>query len=79
MMVVLPRHLVFIATSEQRQLPAILRELEGRGVLTVGDTPGFAESGVVLNLVMKDQRVLLAVRNRRERKNHLVTACRGQP
>jgi len=50
-------HLVFIPQSERRQLPAILHVLDGRLVLTVGDTPGYAESGVMLNLVVQDQRV----------------------
>jgi hypothetical protein len=50
-------HMVFIAASEQRQLPAILRRLEGQPVLTVGATEGFADSGVVLNLVVRDRKV----------------------
>jgi hypothetical protein len=79
---VLNAHLVFIAASEQRQLPAILRELEGRGVLTVGDTPGFAESGVVLNLVTQDQRVRFeantaaAARARLRLSSHLLRIAR---
>jgi hypothetical protein len=75
-------HLAFIAASEQRQLPAILRELEGRGVLTVGDTPGFAESGVVLNLVTQDHRVRFeantaaAARARLRLSSHLLRIAR---
>jgi hypothetical protein len=75
-------HLVFIAASEQRQLPAILRELDGRGVLTVGDTPGFAESGVVLNLVTQDHRVRFeantaaAARARLRLSSHLLRIAR---
>ena len=75
-------HLVFIAASERRQLPAILRELEGRGVLTVGDTPGFAESGVVLNLVTQDQHVRFeantaaAARARLRLSSHLLRIAR---
>ena len=75
-------HLAFIASSEQRQLPAILRELEGRGVLTVGDTPGFAESGVVLNLVTQDHRVRFeantaaAARARLRLSSHLLRIAR---
>ena len=49
--------LVFISQSERPQLPAILHALEGHLVLTVGDTPGYAESGVMLNLVVEGQRV----------------------
>ena len=50
-------HAVFIATSEESQLPAILRQLEGRAVLTLGATDGYAASGVVLNLVVRDRKV----------------------
>jgi hypothetical protein len=50
-------HLVFITGSARQRLPAVLRELEGKGVLTVGDTPGYAQSGVVLNLFVQDDRV----------------------
>jgi hypothetical protein len=50
-------HMVFIAASEHRQLASILRQLEGHPVLTVGATEGFADSGVVLNLVVRDRKV----------------------
>ena len=50
-------HLVFITQSERAQLPSILHALDGRLVLTVGDSPGYAESGVMLNLVVEAQRV----------------------
>jgi hypothetical protein len=50
-------HMVFIAGSERQQLPAILRQLDGHPVLTVAATDGFAESGVVLNLVVRDRKV----------------------
>ncbi len=75
-------HLVFISGSEQRQLAAILRELDGRGVLTVGDTPGYSESGVVLNLVVQGQRVRFeantaaAARSRLRLSSHLLRIAR---
>ena len=50
-------HMVFIAGSERHQLPALLRQLDGYPVLTVAATDGFAESGVVLNLVVRDRKV----------------------
>ena len=50
-------HLIFVPASERLQLPSILRELEGRDVLTVGDGAGFAQSGVMLNLVVAEQRM----------------------
>ena len=49
--------LLFIAASQVRNLPSILRETEGRPVLTVGDTEGYGQAGVILNLYTFDQRV----------------------
>jgi hypothetical protein len=54
-------HLVFIAASEGRRLPGILRAIEDTPVLTVGDTDGYAQAGVVLNLYTFDQRVRIEV------------------
>lgn len=48
---------VFIAAGERERMPAILRALDQRPVLTIGDSDGFAASGVMLNMVMQDQRV----------------------
>ena len=54
-------HLLFIGTSEQPRLPALLRSLADAPVLTVGDTLGFAKAGVMLNLYTFDQRVRIEV------------------
>jgi hypothetical protein len=53
---VLSAHLVFIGVSERRRLPSIVRDLENSRVVTVGDTPGFGEAGVMLNLYVSDDR-----------------------
>jgi hypothetical protein len=50
-------HLIFISGSQARNLRAILREVEGRSVVTVGDTDGYAQAGVMLNLYTFDQHV----------------------
>jgi len=54
-------HLVFIASSQTRRLPAVLRTLAGAAVLTVGDTDGFAQEGVAINLYTFDNRVRIEV------------------
>ena len=54
-------HLVFIASSQARRLPAVLRTLAGAAVLTVGDTDGFAQEGVAINLYTFDNRVRIEV------------------
>jgi hypothetical protein len=43
-------HLLYLAATEAPRLPHILAAVEDRPVLTVSDTPGFAEKGVEFNL-----------------------------
>lgn len=54
-------HLVFIGSSHARRLPATLRALADSTVLTVGDTDGFAQDGVAINLYTFDNRVRIEV------------------
>lgn len=54
-------HLVFIASSHAHRLPATLRALAAATVLTVGDTDGFAQDGVAINLYTFDNRVRIEV------------------
>lgn len=54
-------HLVFIASSHARRLSAVLQALAASTVLTVGDTDGFAQDGVAINLYTFDNRVRIEV------------------
>ncbi|MGD0909924.1 MAG: YfiR family protein [Candidatus Acidiferrales bacterium] len=54
-------HILFIGTSEKKQLPPILANLRGSSVLTVADMDNFVESGGMIQLVMEDNRVRLAI------------------
>jgi hypothetical protein len=47
----------FISPSERRHIHSILDGLKGAGVLTVGDTEGFAALGGVINFTMEDNKV----------------------
>lgn len=44
-------HLLFISASEEKDLPRILRVLQGRPILTVGDFEGFAQRGGMIRLM----------------------------
>lgn len=44
--------MLFIASSEKKRLPAIIKSLQGKPILTVGDTAGFGENGVMINLLV---------------------------
>jgi len=54
-------HILFIGTSEKKQLAPILVTLRGSSVLTVADMENFVESGGMIQLVMEDNRVRLAI------------------
>jgi hypothetical protein len=75
-------HLLFIAGSERDRLPVLLRELEGRPVLTVGDGVGYGTAGVVLNFYTSDTRIRFeanttaAARARLQISSHLLRLAR---
>jgi hypothetical protein len=50
-------HILFVPGSKVRQLPQVLARASGRAILTVGDTRGFAEAGVLLNFFTEDERL----------------------
>ncbi len=53
--------IVFISSSEKDRFRPILTALRGSGVLTVGDTAGFAEMGGVINFILVDNRVHIEI------------------
>ena len=50
-------HILFISSSERRNLSQILRIVRNKSVLTVGDTKGFAYSGVIINIASEENRL----------------------
>ncbi len=54
---------VFIPSSEERNLKAILQELKGTNALTVGDTTGFADAGVAVNFYPHGPKIRFEINN----------------
>jgi hypothetical protein len=54
-------HLLFISGSEAKELPRILARTGSLPVLTVGDTQGYGDAGVLINLVAEDGRIAFEV------------------
>lgn len=52
-----PCHLLFLSSSVAAKLPAVLARLRGKPVLLVGDTDGYAQAGVHLNLFLEQGKV----------------------
>jgi hypothetical protein len=53
--------ILFVSSSEKKRFHAILAEIRADGVLTVGDTPGFAALGGVVNLRLDGETVRMEV------------------
>jgi hypothetical protein len=50
-------HLLFICQSEQKSLQDIIEAVSNHGVLTVGDSEQFIESGGVINFLMENNKI----------------------
>lgn len=57
--------IVFVSASERDRLARVLDRAGGPGVLTVGDTDGFAARGVIINFRVEEQRVRFEINPRR--------------
>ena len=68
--------IIFVASSEKKQVVEILRGLRGANVLTVGDTAGFAEMGGIINFVLDDGRVRFEINTRAAVRAHLKLSAR---
>jgi hypothetical protein len=49
--------ILFISNSEEAYLAKILKVISGSPILTIGDTEGFAEQGVIINFYLKNRTV----------------------
>ena len=52
---------LFVSASERTSVQSILESLAGSPVLTVGETPGFATQGGVINFIVQDEKVRFEV------------------
>jgi len=53
--------ILFVCSSERKRFRVILADVKADGVLTVGDTPGFAALGGVVNLRLDGETVRMEV------------------
>lgn len=54
-------HILFISSSEADHFGEILKALDGRSILTVGDTEGFARRGGMIRFVTERNRIRLRI------------------
>lgn len=54
-------HALFIASADKRYISRILKLVEGKSVLTIGEIDGFAGMGGIINFVTRDNRLTFRV------------------
>ncbi len=69
-------HAVFIPAEYATSLERILVRTAGRPILTIGDTPGFAERGVLINLYLEKDHVRFEINEGMVRKSGLGVSSR---
>jgi len=53
--------ILFVSSSEKMRFEEIVEAVKGLPILTVGETPGFAERGGMIRLMLEDNRVRFEV------------------
>lgn len=56
-------HLIFISGSEKRRLNNILSYTQNKPILTVAETEGFGEKGVLINFYIEKNRIRFEINN----------------
>jgi len=50
-------NILFVSTSETPRMDEIFRMVKGLHILTIGETPNFAQRGGIINFVLEDEKV----------------------
>jgi YfiR/HmsC-like len=69
-------HVLFVANSEAKRLPAILERLRTSSVLVIGDAVGFVDRGGMIGLVTDDERVRFDVNLRAAERARIKISAR---
>jgi hypothetical protein len=68
--------ILFIAGSERESLPQILEMLKGAATLTIGDTKGYAQQGVMINFIMEQNKVGFEINTESARRARLTISSK---
>jgi hypothetical protein len=69
-------HILYISRSEMGHLPQILTALEGRSVLTVSDADGDDQTGIMIRLVNRSNRIGLQIDVGAAKAGHLTISSK---
>jgi hypothetical protein len=68
--------ILFVGASEKAHIDELVQTVKGLPILTVGETPGFAERGGVIRFVLEDNRVRFEVNVEAARQADLTISSR---
>jgi hypothetical protein len=54
-------NILFVSSSEKEHVDGVLGGMKGLPVLTIGDAPGFARRGGIMNFILEDNKVRFEV------------------
>jgi hypothetical protein len=64
-------HVLFIAQSEQKQLSDIISQVQEKPILTISDTNGFGEKGVLINFFIEQDKIRFEINKNAVQKSGL--------
>ncbi len=64
-------NILFITSSEKHNLSHLIDALGGSSILTVGDTEGYAEQGVIINLYIENNKVRFEINTEAAKRANL--------
>jgi len=67
---------IFVGTSERKNIPLMLERLRGSNVLTVGESDGFGQHGGIVNLLLSAGRIRFEVNPHAAERAHLQISSR---
>lgn len=69
-------HILFVSTEGLGQLRTVLRELEPRATLTVGDNPAFIRAGGMIRFFSEDSKIRLQINPEAARSSGLMISSK---
>ncbi len=69
-------HILFISSSNKEILPEVLSYTRHKPILTVGDTEGFAENGVLINFYLSGNRIKFEINEEAVHESGLIMSYR---